>query len=280
LTTAGTDDDVVPATAVMSQERTSEPAIVITGASSGIGRAFASVVQREPAAIVCIGRSQDALAQLAHELHSSGARVHVLCIDLAAADAGAQIETSLGERNLYCDVLVNSAGLGAFGAAISLPSSEQLGIIDVNVRALMDLTLRFLPAMVARGRGGIINIGSTASYAGGPSMAAYYASKAFVRSFSEALWRETHGTGVTVTCVTAGPTQTAFFARSRAGRARLFKMLPRMSAHRVAAAGWRAFKSGRRAVIPGFVNRCTVALMSIAPRSATLKVIAHLQRHS
>jgi short-subunit dehydrogenase len=262
----------------MSEERASEPAIVITGASSGIGRAFASVVQGEAAAIVCIGRSQEALAQLADELHSSGARVHAVCVDLSEAEAGAQIESALADRNLHCDVLINSAGLGAFGNAASLPRSEQLGIIEVNIRALMDLTLRFLPAMVARGRGGIVNIGSTASYAGGPSMAAYYASKAFVRSFSEALWAETRGSGVTVTCVSAGPTQTAFFARSRAGRARLFKLLPRMSAHRVAEAGWRAFKSGRRVVIPGNVNRVTVALMSIAPRSAVLTLIARLQR--
>jgi short-subunit dehydrogenase len=110
-------------------------------------------------------------------------------------------------------------------------------------------------------------------------MAAYFASKAFVRSFSEALWAETRGSGVTVTCVTAGPTRTAFFARARAGKARLFKLLPRMSAHRVAEAGWRAFKSGRRAVIPGFINRFTVLFMSIAPRWMTLRLIARLQRH-
>lgn len=266
------------AAVIVMQEAASEPAIVITGASSGIGRAFASVVQSEASAIVCIGRSQEALAQLANELHANGARMHALCIDLSEADAGARIEDSLRERNLYCDVLINSAGLGTFGAATSVPRAEQLGVIDINARALMELTLRFLPGMAARRRGGIINVGSTSSYAGGPFMAAYFASKAFVRSFSEALWAETRGSGVTVTCVSAGPTRTAFFARAGAGRARLFKLLPRMSAQQVAAAGWRAFKSGRRAVIPGFLNRLTVAFMSVMPHALTLRLIARLQR--
>src|SRR5205085_904523 len=101
------------AVAVMTQNRASEPAIIITGASSGIGRAFAAVVQDEAAAIVCIGRSQEALTQLADELRANGTRVHSLCIDLAQAEAGERIESSLGDRNLYCDVLINSAGLGA-----------------------------------------------------------------------------------------------------------------------------------------------------------------------
>jgi short-subunit dehydrogenase len=264
----------------MTRERAREPAIVITGASSGIGRAFASVVQREGASVICIGRSQQALAQLAEELRVSCTSVQSLCLDLLNPDAGARIESNLAERNLYCDVLINSAGLGAFGAATALSRCEHLGIIEVNIRALTDLTLRFLPGMIARGRGGVINVGSIAGYFAGPSMAVYYASKAYVRSFSEALWTETRGTGVTVTCVSAGPTQTAFRARSRAGSARLFKILPRMPAHRVAEAGWQAFKAGRRIVIPGLINRITVASAAIIPRSATLRLIALLQRQA
>jgi len=209
-----------------------------------------------------------------------GASVQSLCLDLLDPDAGARIESNLAERNLYCDVLINSAGLGAFGAAAALSRCEHLSILAVNIRALTDLTLRFLPGMMARGRGGVINVGSIAGYFAGPSMTVYYASKAYVRSFSEALWAETRGTGVTVTCVSAGPTQTAFRERSRAGSTRLFKILPRMPARRVAEAGWQAFKSGRRNVVPGLINRITVVFAALIPRSTTLRLIALLQRQA
>lgn len=264
--------------AAIAQRRGGEPAVVITGASSGIGRAFALLARQEAASIVCIGRSQQALADLAEELRGNGADAQSICVDLLDPNASAQIERSLTEQNLYCDVLINSAGLGAYGSAAALARDEHEGILAVNIRALTDLTLRFLPGMLARGRGGVINVGSIAGYFAGPSMAAYYASKAYVRSFSDALWAETRGTGVTVTCVNAGPTQTAFRERSRSGRTRLFKILPRMTAQRVAEAGWQAFKSGRRSVVPGVVNRIIIAVATFLPRAATLRLIALLQR--
>jgi short-subunit dehydrogenase len=265
-------------TAATAQWRGGEPAVVITGASSGIGRAFALLARQEAASIVCIGRSQQALAALAEELRLDGGDPRSICLDLLDPNAGAQIERSLAEQNLYCDVLINSAGLGAFGSAAALSPDEHEGILAVNIRALTDLTLRFLPGMLSRGRGGVINVGSIAGYFAGPSMAAYYASKAYVRSFSDALWTETRGTGVTVTCVSAGPTQTAFRERSRSGRTRLFKILPRTTAQRVAEVGWQAFKSGRRCVVPGVTNRIIIAVAIFLPRAATLRLIALLQR--
>jgi short-subunit dehydrogenase len=265
-------------TAAIAQWRGGEPAVVITGASSGIGRAFALLARQEAASIVCIGRSQQALAALAEELRVDGGDPRSICVDLLDPNAGAQIERSLAEQNLYCDVLINSAGLGAFGSAAALSPDEHEGILAVNIRALTDLTLRFLPGMLSRGRGGVINVGSIAGYFAGPSMAAYYASKAYVRSFSDALWAETRGTGVTVTCVSAGPTQTAFRERSRSGRTRLFKILPRTTAQRVAEVGWQAFKSGRRCVVPGVTNRIIIAVATFLPRAATLRLIALLQR--
>jgi short-subunit dehydrogenase len=267
-------------TAAIAEWRGSEPAVVITGASSGIGRAFALLARQEAASIVCIGRSQQALAALAEELRLDGGDPRSICLDLLDPNAGAQIERSLAEQNLYCDVLINSAGLGAFGSAAALSPDEHEGILAVNIRALTDLTLRFLPGMLSRGRGGVINVGSIAGYFAGPSMAAYYASKAYVRSFSDALWTETRGTGVTVTCVSAGPTQTAFRERSRSGRTRLFKILPRTTAQRVAEVGWQAFKSGRRCVVPGVTNRIIIAVATFLPRAATLRLIALLQRQA
>jgi short-subunit dehydrogenase len=238
------------------------------------------LLQQENASLICIGRSQQGLARLAQELRRSGTSAELLCLDLLDPDAGAKIESNLAQRNLYCDVLINSAGLGAFGPAAVLPAREQLGIIAVNVRALTDLTLRFLPGMMARGRGGVINVGSLAGYFSGPSMAAYYASKAYVRSFSEALWAEARRAGVTVTCVSAGPTQTPFRERSRSGSTRLFKILPRMSAQRVAEVGWLAFKAGRRNVVPGLANRIVIGCGALLPRAAALRFIERFQRQA
>ena len=190
-----------------------KPAIVITGASSGIGQALARVAAREGAFLLLLGRSQPALDDLAAELAASGAQSAAVSIDLLAPDAVERIEGELSRRGLYCDILINSAGFGVFGPAATTSHREHLDLIEVNIRALTDLTLRFLPGMVARRRGGIINLGSITGYAAGPNMSTYYASKAFVNSFSAALSAETAGTGVTVTCLAPGVVRTAFFER-------------------------------------------------------------------
>ena len=144
----------------------------------------------------------------------TGCEAAALALDLHDPQALARIETALSERGLYCDVLVNSAGFGVFGPAAEMAAAEQLRLLDVNIRALTELTLRFLPAMIARGRGGILNVGSITGYATGPNMAAYYASKAYVNSFTAALACEVAGSGVTVTCLAAGGGKDAVLRRA------------------------------------------------------------------
>lgn len=264
----------------MSGKGIPQPAVVVVGASRGIGKAIAEVAARDGATVVLVARSPEGLAAAAADLRHSERAVFTLALDLMAEDAGRRLEAFLSENQMICDVLVNSAGYGLRGGAAVMPLDEQLGIVDLNIRALTEFTLRFLPGMVARGRGGVINLGSVASFTPGPFMALYYASKGFVRSFSEALHQELHRTGVTVTCVAPGPVSTEFLERSGANRAALFKALPKLDAEYVAECAWRGFKARRRLIIPGISSKLAVALTAFVPSAILLPLIGRLQRRS
>lgn len=254
------------------------PAIVVTGASSGIGRDIARAAARDRCFLLLLGRSQQALDELAAELTAAGAQAAALPIDLLDPRAPDCIESALSDRRLYCDVLVNSAGFGVFGPAAKAAPREQLNLVDVNIRALTELTLRFLPGMVARGRGGVLNVGSITGYVAGPNMAAYYASKAYVNSFSAALAAEVAGSGVTVTCLTPGVVRTAFFERCSVGQSRLMKLMPRSNSPDIADVGWRGFKAGKRIVIPRLIDRISVAISVLLPQSLLTRFVGLLQR--
>ncbi|WP_026614069.1 SDR family NAD(P)-dependent oxidoreductase [Ensifer aridi] len=256
------------------------PAVVVVGASRGIGKAIAEVAAADGATVVLVARSAEGLAAAAADIQKTRGEALTLALDLVAQDAAKRLEDFLSANGLICDVLVNSAGYGLRGSATLLPVEEQIGIVDLNIRSLTDLTLRFLPGMVARGRGGVINLGSVASFTPGPYMALYYASKGFVRSFSEALHQELRRTGVTVTCVAPGPVSTEFLATSGANRAALFKVLPKLDASYVAERAWRGFKSGRRLVVPGISAKLTTLLASMMPSAVLLPLIGRLQRRS
>lgn len=253
------------------------PAVVVVGASRGIGRAIAEVAARDGAPVVLVARSIENLRSVESAIKQAGGEAFSLALDLASSHAAASLEEFLSHQGLVCDVLVNSAGYGLRGSAAALPPADQVGMIDVNIRALAELTLHLLPGMVARHRGGIINLASVASFTPGPYMAMYYASKAFVRSFSEALYQETRGTGVTVTCVAPGPVSTEFLETSGANRAALFKILPKASSQYVAECAWRGFKARRRLVIPGFSAKLAIAMAGILPSAALLPLIGRLQ---
>jgi uncharacterized protein len=255
-----------------------KPAIVVTGASSGIGRDIARTAARDRCFLLLLGRSQQALDELAAELTATGAQAAALPIDLLDPRAPDCIESALSDRGLYCDVLVNSAGFGVFGPAAKAAPREQLNLVDVNIRALTELTLRFLPGMVARGRGGVLNVGSITGYVAGPNMAAYYASKAYVNSFSAALAAEVAGSGVTVTCLTPGVVRTAFFERCSVGQSRLMKLMPRSNSPDIAEVGWRGFKAGKRIVIPRLIDRISVAISVLLPQSLLTRFVGLLQR--
>ena len=212
-------------------------AIVVTGASSGIGTELARAAAHDQQPLLLTGRDAAALAALAQEVGAAGGEAHALALDLSRPDAVAAIGAALGDLGWTCDVLVNNAGFGRVGAAADLGAEDQLRILDVNLRAAVALALAALPGMRTRRRGGILNVGSIAGFFPGPGMALYYASKAGLGSFSEALWAEARLYGVTVTLLCPGPVRTPFLERSGARNARIFKCRrkPRQRASAAAA---------------------------------------------
>ena len=174
------------------------------------------------------------------------------------------------------DVLVNNAGFGARGAVAELDAERQLGMIQLNVTALTHLTRLFLPPMLERRRGGILNVGSTAGFQPGPNMSVYYATKAYVLSFTEGLAEEVAGTGVKVTCLAPGATDTGFASEADMEGTRLFQ-LGTMTSEAVAEAGFNGFRAGKTLVVPGLKNKATAASVRFVPRAAVRKLVKSLQ---
>jgi short-subunit dehydrogenase len=255
---------------------TAETAL-ITGASSGIGLELAKLFAADGSRLVLVARSKDRLEQLAAEMRREhGVEVLVLPKDLAGPAAPRAIFDELAARGMVVDVIVNNAGFGSVGTVAALPVQRQLDMIQVNVAALLHLARLFLPGMIERDRGGILNVGSTAGFQAGPNMAVYYATKAFVLSLSEALAEELVGTRVKVTCLAPGPTATRFGADSGMDRSFLFK-LGIMDALTVARRGYRGFRRGKLLVIPGLLNRLGAFSVRFAPRIVVRKITKRLQ---
>ena len=257
------------------------PAVVVTGASSGIGREMARLAAKDGHSVLLVGRNEPALREVAMELEARGVAAKVLPLNLESPDAVIRIDEVLASSDLYCDILVNSAGFGVFGSVAEADKGIQLALIDVNIRAVVALIAQFLPGMIERRRGGIINFGSITGYAPGPYMAAYCASKAFIRSFSAALSAEVAGTGVTVTCLTPGVVRTAFFDREPMGQkqGRLMKILPRGHVMRTAEAAWQGFNAGKSIVVPRFIDKFVIAVCSMLPDRALARLVSALQRN-
>jgi len=242
---------------------------LITGASGGIGEALAQVAAKAGRRLVLTARSAGRLNAVADAIAAEGhARPETVALDLGAAGATDRLAETLAARGLTVAELVNNAGYGVVGRLIKGERADQVGIVDLNVRALTDFTIRFLPEIVAA-RGGVLNVASVASYMPGPGMAIYYASKAYVLSFSEALAQELKGEArVTVLC--PGPVPTGFQERANPGRGISAPSLLRMSALEVAEEGWRGFERGKRVVIPGFFNKLVAFFVWHSPRSLIL----------
>jgi uncharacterized protein len=243
-----------------------KPVALITGASAGIGEELARVFAAQGHELVLVARRQDRLAALADEIAAAGRpRPTVLALDLERRDAVATLTTELSARELEPAYVVNNAGFGLSGPAAKLRRDEQLAMIDLNVRALTELSLAFVDSL-ARHRGGILNVASIAAFLPGPGMAVYYASKAYVLSFSEALHRELAPRGIKVSALCPGPVETEFQARSGMvlpGAAKIFEL----PARRVAQIGYDGLMRGRRVVIAGIGNRIAVALMRFVPNA-------------
>jgi uncharacterized protein len=239
---------------------------LVTGASNGIGLELARVLAREGWDLVVTARNQETLAQLASDLSSAHhVSVHVAPADLASSDGARLLMQDIASAGLTVDALVNNAGFGLFGPFATTALDRELQMIDLNITALVTLTKLCLPAMLERRRGRVLNVASTAAFLPGPNMSVYYATKAFVLSFSEAIGDELRGTGVTVTTLCPGPTETAFQGVARMQKSRLVKGAM-MSAADVAVAGYRGMIAGQAVVIPGATNRMVPLVVRMLPR--------------
>jgi short-subunit dehydrogenase len=251
------------------------PVALITGASAGIGAALAHELAMHGHELVLVARREQPLTALADAVVARGGpRPTVLAMDIARADAVHTLGEALLRHGLEPEIVVNNAGFGLLGDAAGLSATEQLAMIDLNVRALTDLSLAFVEPL-ARRRGGILNVASVASFLPGPGMAVYYASKAYVLSFSEALHHELAPRGVRVTALCPGPVPTEF--QARAGM-ELRAPLLTCSPEQVARAGYRGLAAGRRVVVPGLANRLLTAVIRFVPRPILLAATDALQR--
>jgi len=239
---------------------------LITGASGGIGYELAKLLARDHHNLVLIARSADKLAQVATELQANGVTAKTIAIDLAERLAPRLVFDQLQREGIAIDILINNAGFGTYGDFAEMPEEEIIGQIGLNITALTELTRLFLPSMIARRRGRIMNVASTAGFQAGPLMAVYYATKAYVISLSEAIANELHGSGVSVTCFCPGATHTGFAQRAGTEKSRLFKQLGAMSAERVAFDGYRALMEGRTLAISGAHNWLVAQSTRFAPR--------------
>jgi uncharacterized protein len=253
-----------------------ERVTLITGASAGIGAEIARIFAANGHRVALVARRVDRLTALASEIGANGGVTPIVIpCDLGQADAGDKIAAALAAESVEVEYVVNNAGYGLFGSAIERDRAEQLGIIAVNIRTLTDLSLRFSDQLI-RNRGGILNVGSIAGFLPGPGMAVYYASKAYVLSFSEALRRELAPHGVRVTVLCPGPVPSEF--QARAGfLPGIDSAILNVSAVNVAKAGYRGLMANKRIVLPGFGIKMVPFMLRLFPRGFILAAVARLQ---
>jgi len=245
----------------------SSQTVLITGASGGIGYELAVLFARDRHNLVLVARSGDKLGLIAAELQTQyGVTVKAIALDLADSPAPKFLFDQLQREGIAVDILVNNAGFGAFGEFATMSEEEILGQIQLNITALTHLTKLFLPPMLTRHAGRIMNVASTAAFQPGPLMAVYYATKAYVLSFSEALANELSGSGVTVTCFCPGATDTGFAKRAGTENSRLFKQVGAMDVKTVARDGYRGMMEGKTVVISGLRNWMVAESVRFAPR--------------
>lgn len=251
---------------------------LVTGASAGLGLELAKLFARDKVDLVLVARRRDKLDALAAELAKEhGVKTHVVAADLTDHAAPKAIFDQVTALGVNVDYLVNNAGFGSNGAFVELDAKRELEMVEVNVTALLHLTRLFLPGMVARKKGRVLNVASTAAFVPGPYMATYFASKAFVLSFTEALSHELKGTGVTATVFCPGATATEFAQVAGNDKSKLFQSGVADAAS-VARSGYLGMKAGKVIAIPGLTNRINVFAPRFAPRVLVRAIAARLNR--
>ena len=263
----------------MSHARAGEgQTALVTGASMGIGVDLAECLAHDGYNLILSARSEAALKQVADGLASKHKIVATpIATDLGVPGGGETLAAEIARRGLVVDVLVNNAGYGVAGAFDGSDRTSQLGMIDLNDRALVELTHIYWSRMLANRRGGVLNVASTAAFQPGPLMATYYASKAFVLSFSEALWKEAEGTGVHVCCLCPGPTASHFRERAGTGKTRLARTGTPMKSAAVAELGYQAWRKNHRVIVTGVRNAVVARLVPFLPRRTVLGLVHNLQ---
>jgi short-subunit dehydrogenase len=256
-----------------------KPVTIVTGGSDGIGRAIARRFAAQGHSLLLIARSEDRLAAAAAELRANlGADVHILPLDITAPGAAEDIDAALARAGGYANILVNNAGIGLSGAFAEHAGDDVARLLDLNVKALTLLTHHVLPGMRQRHAGGIINLASLGGYAPGPWQAVYYASKAYVLSFSEAVAAEVAADGVRVCAVAPGPVNTAFHERMGAENAWYRWLLPPLEPETVAWWADRGFKLGARVIVPGLINMILGLALRLVPHRILVPIIGWLLR--
>jgi short-subunit dehydrogenase len=257
--------------------RTGQTALV-TGASAGLGRELARLAAGDGHDLVLVARRRERLEELAAELTSAhGVQVTVIASDLSEQAAPAEIAERIHTAGTQIDFLINNAGFGSCGPFSRAVLDREVEMIHLNIRALVQLTHLFLPGMVARKSGRILNVASVAGFVPGPYMATYYASKAFVLSFTEGLAGELRGTGVSITASCPGPTETEFGAVAGSTKSKLFQSGVATAAP-VALHAYRAMMAGKVVAIPGLMNKLIAQSARFAPRAWLRAIAAHLNR--
>ncbi len=253
--------------------------VLITGASSGIGKDLAHLFAKDGYDLVLAARSENILQVLATEMENKYAvKAIVIPIDLSKTNAAEDLFTAIQEKNIRIYALVNNAGFGTFGEFAETSLQEETDMILVNVLALTQLTKLFLQEMKAQNEGQILNIASVAAFQPGPLMAVYYATKAYVLSFTEALASELKGTGIAVSALCPGPTQTGFVDRAKLQNSKIFSgELKLASSEKVASIGYEGLQNGKIIVIPGFTNKVITKSYRFMPRKALAAIVKKIQ---
>ncbi|MFA9550356.1 MAG: SDR family NAD(P)-dependent oxidoreductase [Hyphomicrobium sp.] len=268
-----------PSAAALDAVAGLKPAVVVTGGSRGIGLALARRFAKAGHDVAILARNSDALQEAAAAIERNfGVKAHAIVIDVTEPDAPRSLDTQLAERGCYMDVLVNSAGIGLSGRFESHSEKDVVHLLDLNVRALTRWMRHALPAMLARGRGGILNVASLGGLAAGPYQAAYYASKAYVISLTEAAAWENAGEGVRLTVLAPGPVNTSFHEAMGAESSFYRQLLPALSPEHTANSAYNGFVLGRCLIVPGVINTFMAVALRILPHTLLLPLVGWLLR--